>query len=343
MSTILMYEPALAHTWENHPENAQRLAGMLSFLDENGALSGMEQLESEPAGGRQVTRVHTLALLERVRQAAAAGGGKLDPDTYVTGQSYELALQAAGSCCTAVDAIMSGRARNGLALVRPPGHHATRARVGGFCLFNNVAIAARQAQAVHGARRILIVDYDVHHGNGTQDIFYDDENVLYFSAHLFHPFFYPGTGAATEIGRGAGRGTTVNVPFPRGVGKRGYRQAFEKLLRPCARAFRPELLLVSVGFDAHWQDPLASAALSLGGYATLSRILLELAEELCGGKILFVLEGGYLLEAMRYGVLNLAYALAGRDEVVDPLGPLPGHEQAVDGLIARLEALHMLG
>jgi acetoin utilization deacetylase AcuC-like enzyme len=343
MTTILMYEPAPGHTWANHPENEQRLTGMLSFLEENGVLGELERLSSEPAGGRQVTRVHTAGLVERVRALAARGGGNLDPDTYVTGQSYELALQAAGSCSTAVDALLTGRGKNGIALVRPPGHHAERERAGGFCLFNNVAIAARQAQAVHGIRRIMIVDYDVHHGNGTQDIFYDDENVLYLSTHLYHPFFYPGTGAATEIGRGAGRGTTVNVPFPRGVGDRGYRRAFEAVLVPSARAFRPELILVSVGFDAHWRDPLASAALSLTGYAVLSQILLDLADEQCSGRILFVLEGGYFQKALQYGILNLTYGLTGRDEIVDPLGPMPGREQAVGDLIERLQSLHMLG
>lgn len=342
MTTILMYEPAFAHTWDNHPENGQRLDGILPFLEKHGALDGIQQLEADPAAVRQVTRVHSLGLVEHVRQIAAQGGGRLDADTYATGQSYELALQAAGSCCTAVDAILSGHARNGLALIRPPGHHAGRERAGGFCLFNNVAIAARQAQALHGVRRILIVDYDVHHGNGTQDIFYDDENVLYVSVHLHHPFFYPGTGSATEIGRGAGRGTTINVPFPRRVGDEGYRRAFEEVLVPGARAFRPEVMLVSVGFDAHWLDPLASAALSLQGYAMLSQILLGLAGELCEGQILFVLEGGYLPEALHHGVLNLVYALTGRDKVVDPLGPLPEHEQAVDGLIEHLQSLHML-
>ena len=342
MTTALMYAPALAHTRENHPENHSRLVGMLPFLEQKGVLAEMVRLDAEPAAVRQITRAHTIELVERVREISAQGGGLLDADTYATGQSYQLALEAVGACCTAVDALVDGRADNGLALIRPPGHHAERARVGGFCLFNNVAIAARQAQTVHGLQRIMVVDYDVHHGNGTQDIFYDDENVLFVSAHLYHPFFYPGTGGATEIGEGAGRGTTVNIPFPQRVGDKGYQQTFEELVLPCARSFQPELILVSVGFDAHWLDPLASAALSLTGYATLSRILLALATELCGGRILFVLEGGYLLEALRYGVLNLVYALTGRDLIADPLGPMPEREQTVSGLIDQLQSLHML-
>lgn len=342
MTTGLMYAPAFAHTRENHPENHSRLVGMLPFLEQKGVLAEMVQLDAEAAGVRQITRAHNIELVERVRELSAQGGGLVDADTYTTAQSYQLALEAAGACSTAVDALMTDRVDNALALIRPPGHHAERARVGGFCLFNNGAIAARQAQTAHGVQRVMIVDYDVHHGNGTQDIFYDDENVLFVSAHLHHPFFYPGTGAATEIGQGAGRGSTVNIPFPRRVGDQGYQQAFEELVIPCARSFRPELILVSVGFDAHWLDPLASAGLSLTGYASLARLLLDLAAELCDGRILFVLEGGYLLEALRYGVLNLVYALIGRDEIADPLGQMPEREQTVTGLLERLQSLHML-
>jgi acetoin utilization deacetylase AcuC-like enzyme len=238
--------------------------------------------------------------------------------------------------------IVGGKASNGLALVRPPGHHAEHDRVGGFCLFNNIAVAARQAQAVHGLKRVLIVDYDVHHGNGTQDIFYGDDSVLFASMHIYYPFFYPGTGAAREVGRGAGRGTTVNVPFPPLVGDEGYGRAFAEVIAPCARRFQPQLILVSAGFDAHWRDPLARAGLSLTGYARLTQALLELAEELCAGRILFVLEGGYLLEALHYGILNVLYALLGRDQIVDPLGSMARPEQNVTHLLGALKELHLL-
>jgi acetoin utilization deacetylase AcuC-like enzyme len=341
MKPYLFYAPALEHTRVGHPENHQRLAGLLPFLEEHGVLEGFVRGHPRPAGARQLTRVHALGLIEWVRQITGQGGGLLDADTYATAQSYDLALAAVGHACAAVDAVQRGETQRALVLARPPGHHATRYRPGGFCLFNNVAVAAGQARAAYGVQRILIVDYDVHHGNGTQDIFYDDGEVLFCSLHLFHPFFYPGTGSMHEIGSGAGRGATLNIPFPRQVGDEGYRRAFAEVVLPAARAFSPELILVSVGFDAHWQDPLASAGLSLNGYDRLSRMLLELADELTGGRIVFVLEGGYLLPALHYGILNLCRALLGEDTVLDPLGPLAGRETSVDELLRRLQRLHL--
>lgn len=342
MSTTLLYEPALAHTRNHHPENKGRLAGILSFLDEKGVLGDLSQLEGQPASMEQLLRVHSERLVKGVRQASASGQRLMDADTYITGASFTLARMAAGACCVAIDRILDGGASNGIALVRPPGHHAERDRIGGFCLFNNVAVAARQAQAVHGVRRVLIVDFDVHHGNGTQDIFYEDDSVLFASLHLFHPFFYPGSGALDEIGAGAGRGLTLNVPFPPNVGDRGYAQAMEELILPRARQFGPQIVLVSAGFDAHWKDPLASAGLSLTGYATMAQMLVALADELCEGRILFVLEGGYHVPALHSGLLNVIYALLARDQIFDHLGPMPEAEQDVTNLLRRLRELHLL-
>jgi acetoin utilization deacetylase AcuC-like enzyme len=210
--------------------------------------------------------------------------------------------------------------------------------VSGFCLFNNVAAAARQAQAVHGAKRILILDFDVHHGNGTQDIFYEDDSVLFMSLHLFVPYaFYPGTGAMYESGTDEGLGYTVNVPLPPRVGDVGYSRIFTEVIGPKATQFKPDFILVSAGFDAHWQDPLAMGGLSLAGYAQIGRALTEMANELCSGRILFVLEGGYQLNALAYGVLNTVYALIGRDDVQDPLGPMPQPEQDVTELLHQLK------
>jgi acetoin utilization deacetylase AcuC-like enzyme len=341
LKPYLFFAPAAAHTVEGHPESHRRLAGILPFLEEHGALEGLVRGHPLPAGVRQLTRAHVLGMVEWVRQVAGQGGGLLDADTYTTGASYELALAAAGHACAAVDAVLAGKTNRALVLARPPGHHATRYRPGGFCLFNNIAVAARHAQAEHGAQRIFIVDYDVHHGNGTQDIFYEDLDILFSSLHLYHPFFYPGTGGLEETGKGRGRGANLNVPFPRHVGDEGYRQAFTRLVLPAARAFAPELILVSVGFDAHWQDPLASAGLSLAGYDHLARLLLGLADELTGGRIVFVLEGGYHLPALHYGILNLVRALQDEAKVEDPLGPMPGREERVDELLARLERLHL--
>ncbi|HSM54659.1 MAG TPA: histone deacetylase [Candidatus Sulfomarinibacteraceae bacterium] len=338
----MFYEPALAHTRNHHPENKRRLSGILPFLEERGVLGDLVRGEGQPASMEQLLRVHSERLVKGVRQAVASGQRIMDADTYVTGKSFALAQRAAGACCVAVEHILDGDAGNGIALVRPPGHHAERERVGGFCLFNNVAVAARQAQVAHGVRQILIVDFDVHHGNGTQDIFYDDDTVLFVSLHLYHPFFYPGSGALDEIGTGAGRGLTLNVPFPPHVGDRGYGQAMQELILPRARQFGPEMILVSAGFDAHWKDPLASAGLSLTGYAQMTQNLVALADELCQGRILFVLEGGYHVPALHYGLLNVINALLKRDQIMDPLGPLADVEEDVTNLLRKLRELHLL-
>ena len=295
------------------------------------------------ATDEQLTRVHTPRLLHSLQQMAGEGGGVIGGDTYVTDASYHLALLAAGGCCAAVDNIMTARCQNGAALVRPPGHHAGRSQISGFCLINNIAVAARHAQARYGLRRVLILDFDVHHGNGTQEIFYEDPSVLFISMHLHLPLhFYPGTGAAHETGRGRGQGYTLNVPLPVYVGDAGYQRVLADVVLPKIAAFQPELMLISVGFDAHWADPLSASGLTLKGYAQIVRALLQAADEHCQGRILFVLEGGYLLPALTAGVSNLLYALLGRPQVKDPLGPLPHPEADVAQLIAELQRRHLL-
>lgn len=343
MSTLLAYAPALAHTRTYHPESHHRLAEMVARLEEFGVLPDLTLVEPAPAALEQLMRVHSVELIERIRQVSWRGGGFLDHgDTYATVESFRLARLAVGSCCLAVDQIMSGQASNGIALVRPPGHHAGPERVSGFCLFNNVAAAARQAQEVHGAKRVAILDFDVHHGNGTQEIFYLDDSVLFISTHLFAPFFYPGNGRSNEIGAGHGLGYTLNVPLPPFVGDEGYCRIMQELVLPKLIAFRPDLLLVSAGYDAHWRDPLAQGGLSLMGYAQISRYLVNVAEQLCHGRILFVLEGGYELNALTYGILNTVYALLKRDEIQDPLGPMPQQEQDVTDLLQQLKERHLL-
>jgi acetoin utilization deacetylase AcuC-like enzyme len=206
-----------------------------------------------------------------------------------------------------------------------------------------VAVAARYAQEVYGVQRVLIVDFDVHHGNGTQDIFFQDESVLFVSTHLFLPrMFYPGTGGVSEIGIGAGRGFTVNVPLMPYVGDEGYGRLFQEIIWPKAKAFAPELILVSAGFDAHWQDPLAMAGLSLRGYGHITQTLVEMANILCHGRILFVLEGGYQVTALSYGILNTFYALLGQDNLQDPLGSMPQPEPDVADLLAKLKEHHLI-
>ncbi len=337
MTTILVYAPALAHTKLHHPENSARIAHLLPALEKFGLLEDLKSLQPVPASTEQLRRIHTEGLIDFVEAVSKRGGGLLDQgDTYATANSYDLARLAVGGTCAAVDEIMIGHAHNGFALVRPPGHHAETDHISGFCLFNNVAAAARQAQMVHGAQRVLILDFDVHHGNGTQEIFFEDDTVLFVSMHLFAPYFYPGIGGFHEIGTRQGRGYTLNVPFPPGVGDTGYLHAMNDVIRPIVARFRPEIILISAGFDAHWQDPLAMAGLSLKGYAILAQTLMKMADEVCDGRILFVLEGGYQHDVLTYGIVNVFSALLGLDDIYDPFGPMPSGERNVNDLINQL-------
>ncbi len=337
MTTIMVYAPAAAHTKLYHPENSERIANLLPALEKFGLLEDLQSLHPVRASQQQLRRVHTEGLIEFVKGVCEQGGGLLDQgDTYATAKSYDLARLAAGGACAAVDAIITGRARNGFALVRPPGHHAETDNISGFCLFNNVAAAARHAQFEHGLERVMILDFDVHHGNGTQEIFFEDDSVLFVSMHLYAPYFYPGIGGLHEVGTRRGRGFTLNVPFPPGVGDAGYVRALNDYVRPIAKQFRPQIILISAGFDAHWQDPLAMAGLSLTGYAIMAQTLIKMAEEFCDGRILFVLEGGYQHDVLTYGIANVFSALLGHDKVLDPFGPTPEGERNVDDLIDQL-------
>jgi acetoin utilization deacetylase AcuC-like enzyme len=235
---------------------------------------------------------------------------------------------------------MSGEADRAFCCVRPPGHHAETRRSMGFCLFNNIAVGVRYAQDAYGLSNVAIVDFDVHHGNGTQDAFASDPAVFYVSTHQYP--HYPGTGHWKETGTGAGEGTLLNVPLSAGVGDAGYSQIFAELVWPLAERFRPDLILVSAGYDAHWSDPLAQMTLSLTGYAGLGQELVRMAEQLCDGRIVFTLEGGYQLDVLACGVLNAFYAMRGEESIADPLGPSPYPERPVDALVTRLKEVHGL-
>jgi acetoin utilization deacetylase AcuC-like enzyme len=263
-------------------------------------------------------------------------------DTYVSAQSYEAAIKAAGAPLTAIDAIMKGEVDNAYCLVRPPGHHAVHESAMGFCLFNNVAVAARYALDHYGLERVMIIDYDVHHGNGTQEMFYSDPRVLYFSTHQAP--FYPGTGASDERGEGPGVGTTINVPLPATTGYETYEPVFRQVMAPAADRFRPQLILVSAGFDAHWKDPLGGMNLSTAGFAKLTGIIIELAQYLCDGRLVMVQEGGYDLNAMAACVATCINLLLGDDAAVDSLGPAPTQQYRIntDVLIAELRRIHHL-
>jgi acetoin utilization deacetylase AcuC-like enzyme len=271
----------------------------------------------------------------RAALAALAGRrARLDPDTATSPGSWEAARLAAGAAIEAVRATMTGRARNAFALVRPPGHHAEPDRAMGFCLLNNAAIAAEAARRA-GAARVLIVDWDVHHGNGTQDIFAARDDVLYMSVHQYP--FYPGTGAAHEVGVGAGRGATVNCPLPGGQGDADYGIVFHDLFLPAARAFQPELVIVSAGFDAHARDPLAGMRVTERGFAAMASMLAQLAAETCGGKLVLTLEGGYDLPALTASVRAALEVLTGRREEF-PGGPDAATLRAIGEARAALRA-----
>lgn len=343
MATGYVYHPIfLEHDLRGHPENRQRLEAILRVLERYGMLERLTPIAAAPIAAHRLERVHDPRYIEQVQRVSRQGGGHLDADTYVRPASYQAALMAAGGLVEATAAVLDGVVENAFALVRPPGHHALRNKGMGFCLFNNVAIAARYALEERGLDRVLIFDFDVHHGNGTQDEFDADPRVMYISTHQYP--HYPGTGHWREIGQGEGRGSTVNVPLAGGVGDEGFARIMTEIVGPAAWRFRPQLILVSAGYDAHWDDPLAFLQLSIGGYTAITRALRDLADELCEGRLLFTLEGGYHLDALAYSILN-AFAVLLRDETwqwVDPLGPSTRSERSVAEVIEQVRRVHNL-
>jgi len=288
-------------TGRGHPERPERLTAVVERLGGSGLLSQLVKLDPAPAAQKWLTTVHLPAYVARVRKQCEEGRGCVDSrDAPASRESYAVALAAVGGVLSAIDAVMAGKLRNAFCAIRPPGHHALEGRAMGFCLFNNVAVAARYVQRKHKLGKVLIVDWDVHHGNGTQDAFYDDPTVLYFGIHQ-HPF-YPGTGRADEKGAGKGLGYTVNVPLPAGAGDREYERAFEQTLLPAALAFQPDFVLISAGFDAHEDDLLGRMRVTTQGFAEMTRIVKTIAEKCCRGRLVSMLEGGYHLEALASSV-----------------------------------------
>ncbi|MGD9147444.1 MAG: histone deacetylase [Anaerolineae bacterium] len=343
MATGYVYDPIyLKHDLRGHPENQQRLKTILRVLQECNMQQRLVPIPAVPITAERLQRAHSPRYVEQVRRVAQQGGGHLDMDTYVRPDSYDAALMAAGGLVEATEAVLNGDVDNAFALVRPPGHHALQQRGMGFCLFNNVAIAARYALAERDLDRVLIMDFDVHHGNGTQDEFESDPAVMYISTHQYP--HYPGTGHWNEQGHGDGAGSIVNVPLEGGVGDEGFGRIFQEIVGPAAWRFQPQMLLVSAGYDAHWDDPLAYMQLTVDGYARIARALKDLADELCDGRLVFTLEGGYHLEALAYSILNTFAVLLDDDDwqLVDPLGPSPRRERPVDGIIERVRQIHGL-
>jgi acetoin utilization deacetylase AcuC-like enzyme len=278
-----------------------------------------------------------------MRLASEQGPVMLDPDTIANRDSYAAAVRAAGACLSATEAVVGGESDAAFCLRRPPGHHATPRKAMGFCLFNSVAVAAAHARRALGLERVAIVDPDLHHGNGTQDAFYADGSVLYVSTHQYP--FYPGSGAWQEAGTGEGAGATLNLPLPPGCGDTEYQRVFDEVIIPKLRKFQPQLILVSAGYDAHFADTISGAAMriSCAGYAALTQRLVDVAAELCGGRLVMALEGGYELTALAWSIRNTIEALLGDEVTPDPMGPSPQRPApSIDELIASVKALHGL-
>lgn len=293
MTLVFSSNTFARHKTGFHPECADRVEGTARFLEQQSWFSRLPKGQISRAAAQLIKRTHDAGVVARAEALSRAGGGALDADTVVSADSFEVGLFAAGTATAAVDQVLRGHEKTAFCLIRPPGHHATLDQSMGFCLFNNVAIAAHYAKDVYGLERILIVDFDVHHGNGTQDIFYEDPSVTFFSIHRAP--FYPYTGTAEETGRGAGLGSTINVPLAFGTSRPVYLDRFRSALDRSLAISRPQLILVSAGFDAYKADPIGSLGLELEDYATLTQILREAAQAYCEGRIVSCLEGGYHL------------------------------------------------
>jgi len=315
--TALVHDPEnIRHSHPGHAERPERYTAVMAALAAADLPAEMARLPVRPAREEEILRVHRPAMIDRIANAAAHGGGFLDPDTYCTSESWKIARRAAGGLMDLCAAVARGQQANGLALLRPPGHHATAGKSMGFCLINHVALAAKALQAGSLSDRVAIVDIDVHHGNGTRDIFAEDASVFYASTHQYP--HYPGTGPADDRGAGLGRGFTLNLPLAAGAGDDTIIPAYSDVIVPAVRDFRPDFILVSAGFDAHRDDPLADLTVTTDGYLEIIRILVAAAGESCSGRIVFSLEGGYDLEALAACVTGTARILLGASRENSP-------------------------
>lgn len=303
---IIQHEYFLRHdTGPNHPERPARLLAVCKALDEAGLTEQLTALDFQAASLKAIEAIHARAYVDRVASACATGESFIDvPDSTICAESFEVARLAAGAVLAACDAVMTGRVTNAFCAVRPPGHHAERDRSMGFCLFNNVAIAAEYLIQHHHLARVAIVDFDVHHGNGTQHVFEQRQDVLFISLHEAPQYLYPGTGYAQECGLGEGKGFTLNVPLPPGCGDEQYRRVFSDSVIPKLDQFKPQIIIISAGFDASGGDPLAHMEVTPQGFAWMTQRIREIAIRHAGGRMVSSLEGGYNLRSLAAGVVT---------------------------------------
>jgi|YelNatPaOPRAMG01_1025707.scaffolds.fasta_scaffold63022_2 acetoin utilization deacetylase AcuC-like enzyme len=324
-----------------HPESPDRLVAIYKMLEERDMKDLFEFIKPRLATREELEMIHSPSYIDLVASTSGKTYFRLDMDTSTCAKSYETALLAAGGLLELIKAVLEGALDNGFALVRPPGHHAERDRAMGFCLFNNVAIGAKYAIKNFNLERILIVDWDVHHGNGTQNSFYEDPKVLYFSTHRYG-FFYPGTGNVREVGKGKGEGYNVNVPLSTGMGDSEYGNIFEKILKPIALEYQPQLVLVSAGFDIHYNDPLGGMEVTEKGFARMTQVLMEIADATSSGKIVITLEGGYDVSGQSRSVKAVLKELA-QDSPIDKKEMIEAenHEfHRIEPVISQIKEIH---
>jgi acetoin utilization deacetylase AcuC-like enzyme len=306
-----------------HPESPDRLAVIYQMIEDANPPMELVEIPARDATVDEIAWVHDRRYIETIVATAGKEETFLDPDTSACAQSWTAARRAVGGLFSLLDSVMEGQVRNGFALVRPPGHHAERRRAMGFCLFNNVAVGARYLMHAHNLERVVILDWDIHHGNGTQNAFYEETSVLYVSTHQYP--HYPGTGAAREAGHGPGAGFTLNFPMGAGFGDAEYLSAFHLVIAPIIEAYRPQFIIVSAGFDAHHLDPLGGMSLTEEGYEQMLQILMHLSAELCSNRLVLALEGGYNLRALPDSVKRMLSCLSKYDPETEtvPLAPSP--------------------
>ena len=335
-TAVVVDEEYLKHQpGASHPERPERVKVLLDLADELDR-GQFQRLAPKPANRADIEATHGREYVRLIEATAAHDAYALDGDTITCRDSFAVSVLAVGGFLNLIDAIAAKEVANGFALVRPPGHHALRQRAMGFCLFNTMAIGAEYVKRVHGAKKIMIMDWDVHHGNGTQDAFYDDPSVLFISTHQFP--FYPGSGAINETGAGAGAGFTINIPLPAGCADAEYLEVFQEIVVPAAERFEPDWILVSAGFDPHWRDPLAGMAVTETGFGAMAKRLLALAEKFSGARIAFLLEGGYDLAALKNSVAVVLNAM--KNAVTSADERLNISASRIQALLRRIQQVH---